>query len=410
MIATPSRIIFYLSLLTLAVSTTVSQAADWPNWRGPNYDGHSSETDFKTSWKGELLPVWSKDIGAGYSGISVADGRLFTCGVRDGKQVLFCFDADSGSEKWALGFEDLYTNGWGDGSRSTPTIDGDRVYVLGASGTVGCYNVSDGSKIWTKKYDAVPTWGYSGSVLIEGDLAIITVGGAGGGMKAHNKMTGDKVWAIGNDAESGYSTPYPFTLEGTRYVVGFLGGSAVIAEATSGKEAASIPWKTSYNVNAATPIFHDGMLFLSSGYSTGCGLFKLTKDGDTLNTEKVYTTKKLKNKFQTPVLYRGKLFTFDQRSLKCVDFDSGEIDWEERGDENQHGTIVFADGYLITLNQRGELKIAKASPKRFEPTGTTTVFEQKGGRNEQCWTVPTLANGRLYLRNLQRLVCIDLRK
>jgi len=397
-------------LATIAFSmATMASAADWPNWRGPNYDGHSSETNFKTKWDGELTPVWSKDIGAGYSGISVADGRLFTCGVRGGKQMLFCFDADSGAEKWAIGYEALYENGWGDGSRSTPTVDGDHVYVLGALGTVGCYKVEDGSTVWTRKYDAVPRWGYSGSVLIEGDKAIITVGGSGGGMKALDKKSGEPIWAIGDDSNSGYSTPYPFTFKDKRYVVGFLGGSAVIAHVDNGKEAATIPWETSYKVNAATPIYHDGHLFLSSGYSTGCGLFKLSQDGDRLDTKKVYTTKKLKNKFQTPVLYRGKLFTFDQKSLKCVDFDTGGIDWEKRGKENQHGTIVFADGHLITLNQYGVLKIAKASPKDFEPTGTTTVFEQQGGRGEQCWTVPTLANGRLYMRNLKRLVCIDLR-
>jgi len=406
---TRRTILAVLSAVALS-STTSASAGDWPHWRGPNYDGHSNETGFKTSWDGELTPVWSKDIGAGYSGIAVANGRLFTCGVRDGKQVLFCFDANGGSEKWAVGFEKLYENNWGDGSRSTPTVDADRVYVLGALGTVGCYKVADGSTVWTRKYDAVPQWGYSGSVLIEGDKAIITVGGSGGGMKALNKQTGEPIWANGGDSDSGYSTPYPFTFEGTRYVVGFLGGSAVIAHADTGKEAATIPWETDWKVNAATPIYHDGHLFLSSGYSTGCGLFKLSKDGDRLETKEVYTSKKLKNKFQTPVLYRGKLFSFDQRSLKCVDFDSGDIEWEKRGKANQHGTIVFADKHLITLNQQGVLKIARASPKAFEPTGTTTVFEQRGGRGEQCWTVPTLANGRLYLRNLKRLVCIDLRQ
>ncbi|MCB9857442.1 MAG: PQQ-like beta-propeller repeat protein [Phycisphaerales bacterium] len=409
----PLRVTFHVSAVAVAfcVHLATANAGDWPHWRGPGYDGKSDEKGFKSKWDGGLEPAWQAKIGSGYSGITVVGGHAFTCGVADGGQVVYCFDTQSGSMVWKSRLEDNFKDmtGWGDGPRSTPTIEGGRVYVLGALGTLSCLDAASGKSNWTKKFDAKPMWGYSGSVLIEGDLAVVTVGGEGGGMRAVKKETGEDVWRVGGDEDSGYSTPYPFTFDGKRYVIGFMGNSAVVAEIKTGKEVLTIPWETSWKVNAATPIFHDGRLFLSSGYSTGAGLFKLSKKGDRLETEEIYRTKKLKNKFQTPVLVDGYLYTCDERSFKCADFKTGELKWEERGNEYKHGSVLFADGKLILLTQLGELKIGEASPEGFKATGTTTVFPQTGAKNEQCWTVSTLAYGRLFLRNLDKLVCLDLR-
>lgn len=397
-------------LVTLVLHAATADAGDWPHWRGPGYDGKSNETGFKSTWKGELTPVWRAPLGSGYSGISVVGGRAYTFGVEDGGQVLFCFDTQSGKLEWKTRVEDVFKEFWGDGPRSTPTIDGDRAYVLGALGTLGCYDAKTGETKWTRKFDAQPKWGYAGSVLIQGDLAIVTVGGEGGGLRALNKSNGKDVWRTGEDEDSGYSTPYPFTFEGKRYVVGFMGNSAVVADMKTGREVLSIPWETNYHVNASTPIFHDGYLFLSSGYSTGAGLFRLTKKGDKLEASEVYRTKRLKNKFQTPVLVDGNLYTCDERSLKCVAFRTGEVQWEQRDNKYKHGSVVYAGGQLIVMTQFGDLQIGKASPRGFKPTGTTTIFKLGQGRNQQCWTVPTLAYGRLFVRNMRELVCLDLRK
>lgn len=398
--------------ILFSVCVPVAQAGDWPHWRGPGYDGKSDESNLKTTWKGELVPIWQAAIGSGYSGIVIVGGRTYTCGVDGGDQTLFCFESQGGKLVWKSRMEDNFKDmtGWGDGPRSTPTIDGDRVYVLGALGTLGCYDAGTGDKKWTAKFDAKPQWGYSGSVLIDGDLAIVTVGSQGGGMRALNKLTGEPVWKAGADEDSGYSTPYPFTLDGKRYVVGFLGNSVVVADIKTGREVLTMPWETSWKVNAATPIFHDGHLFLSSGYKTGAGLFKLKTKGDRLEAEEVYRTRKLKNKFQTPVLHEGFLYTCDQTSFKCVEFKTGDLKWEKDGNEYRHGTVLLADKNLILLTSQGELQIGKASPKGFEPTGKTVVFEQKGGKGEQCWTIPTLSYGRLFMRNLEKMVCLDLRQ
>lgn len=388
-------------LFTVLAQAGAALGDDWPNWRGPGHDGRSAETDFKTAWEGNLEVVWQREIADGYAGISTSDGRVYTCGTADGNQVLFCLDAETGKTVWQAPIEGAYNNNYGNGTRGTPTIDGGRVYIMGALGTVACFDASTGSRVWERKYDRVPTWGYSGSVLVQGNLAIVAVGGEGGGLRALNKKSGKEVWKCGSDGDSGYSTPYPFEFEGKHYVCSFLGSSVVIANIKTGREVFSMPWKTDYKVNASTPIFHDGHLFLSTGYKTGCGLYKLRKKGSKLDAREVWRSKVLMNKFQTPVLYKGKLYSYDQKAFHCVDFMTGKQEWRQRG---KHGTIVLANGHLLALSAQGKLRIAKASPKGFEPTAEAQILD------DRCWTVPTLSNGRLYARNHERIVCVDLRE
>ena len=225
-------------------------------------------------------------------------------------------------------------------------------------------------------------------------------GGSDGALVAFDKRTGEVVWRCGDDP-AGYATPYPFTFQATRYLVGFTARSAIIAEASTGRLVWRLPWKTDWNVNAAAPIFHDGYLFLSSGYSTGCGLFKLRKQGDRLAGDKVWKSRVLLNKFQSCILHQGKLYASDQKALVCVDFLTGEESWRER--RIKHGTLVLADGHLLLLTEQGRLQIAKVSPGGFEPLSTAEILS---GR---CWTAPVLHRGKLYARNLSRLVCLDLK-
>ncbi len=397
-------------ILSLGVAGAV--AADWPHWRGPNYDGISTETGFATKWSSPRPVLWQENIGHGYSGIIVVKGRVYTAGQNDKGQILYCFDAASGDRVWSTKIDEPYNDkmGWGDGPRATPTYDAGRIYIMGSNGRLGCYSAKTGKKRWSRDYENRPTWGYSGSVLIQGDLAIVPTGGEGGGLRALDKKSGREVWKVGSDDDSGYSTPYPFKMNGKDYVIGFLGDGAVIAEVSTGRAVCEIPWETSYKVNAATPIFHDGHLFLGSGYATGCGMFKLVAEGDQLIAEEQWRSRRMKNKFQTPVLHEGHLYAFDERGFKCVKFADGEIVWEESGRPNENGSLVLADGRLICLTQEGELMIGKVSTDGFTADARQVVFKQKGGRHEQCWTVPTLSDGRLYARNLGKIVCLDLRK
>ena len=390
-----------LTSLALALGTIEVGAADWPNWRGPNYDGISSETRLKTKWDATPTIVWEREIGPAFSGVTCMGDKIYTCGTQDGQQVLFCLKADNGGVVWKQAYEEKYNDRQGgDGTRGTPTINAGRVYVQGGHGRLLCCDAETGKILWDRKFGSQPQWGYSGSVLIEGDLAITIGGEEDGPLVALDKKTGKTVWQCGS-APIGYSTPLPFTFEGKRYIAGFLGGSILLIDAKSGAELWNMPWETSWNVNAATPIYHDGHLFLSSGYKHGSILLKLSNSGGKLTASKVWEEKTVRAKFQTPVLYEGHLYTSDEVGLKCVDFATGKEQWNHDG--IKFGTVVIAEGNLFVLTEKGKLLIGKASPSGFEPMTDVRVSE---GR---CWTVPTLYQGRLYVRNLEKIVCYQLR-
>jgi outer membrane protein assembly factor BamB len=385
----------------------VGAVADWPSFRGPHHNGISDEKGLKTTWESALPMVWQKPIGAGFSTVAAVGDRLFTGGTAEGKQVIFCLKADTGDIVWQKPLEDAYPEGQGgDGPRATPTIDGGRLYMLGARGKLVCLQADSGNEIWSTTFSNMPQWGYSGSVLIDGELAITSGGANDGGLVALDKKSGKVVWKCGDDP-AGYATPYPFDFGGKHYVFGFTGESAIIVEPASGRQLWRVPWKTDWNVNAAAPIFHEGHLFLSSGYSTGSALYKLSVDGDKLAGEEVWREKKLfLNKFQSCVLYEGNLYGCDQNALICADFLTGKEKWREvRGPKGkyQNGTVVLAEGNLFVLTEQGVLQIGKASPDGWKPQTTADVLD---GR---CWTVPVIDRGRLYARNLERLACFNLR-
>lgn len=397
-----SRLAGLLMVMSWAVFSGPDAAADWPNFRGPRHDGISMETGFKTEWDDAIPLVWERKIGAGFSSFACVASRVYTCGTRDDRQVALCMDAYTGRVIWEHPFERAYPErAGGDGPRATPTVSDGRVYILGARGTMLCMDADTGKELWRKSFGYVPQWGYSGSVLIEGDLAIASAGSADGALVAFDKKTGKQIWKCGSDP-AGYATPYPFSFQGKRYIVGFSGDSAIIADARTGRTVWRHPWKTDWDINAASPIVHDGHLFLTSGYKTGCGLFKLTADGDTLKAKEVWKSKVLLNKFQSCILHEGKLYTSDQRALVCVDFLTGKEHW--RLPRVKHGTLVLAEGHLLLLTQQGQLQIAKADPAGFKTVSRTNILD---GR---CWTVPVLHRGRLYVRNLERAACFDMRR
>ncbi|UCD28504.1 MAG: PQQ-binding-like beta-propeller repeat protein [Planctomycetota bacterium] len=390
-----------ISVITILIANSVVIAADWPNWRGPNYDGKSAEKGFIKTWVEAPKVLWEHPIGSGFSSFTAVGGKVYTCGTKDKQQVLFCFDADTGRVVWEKAFEkELKDRQGGDGTRGTPTVHQGRVYQLGGHGTLACLNADNGEEIWKKKLGKKPRWGYSGSVLIEKQLAIIPDNGKDGALLALDKKTGDMVWECAND-KIGYSTPYPFTFGKKRYIFCFLAKAGIIADAKTGREVCRIPWETAYDVNASTPIFHDGYLFLSSGYNTGCALFKLDNEGDKLSAKEVWRSQVLMTKFRSCLLKDGVLYSGDQQGLHCVDFMTGKKLWGK--DRMRHSSVVLADDHLIVLTEKGRLMIAKARPEEFKPIAEADVLS---GR---CWTVPMLYEGKLYLRNLKKAICLDLR-
>ncbi len=405
----PGRICIIVTLTLIALCQPAS-AEDWPWFRGPNYDGLSSEKGFQPHWTDNTPPnLWERTIGPAFSGISIVDGKCYTCGTENGQQVMFCLNADTGEILWQKPFEKEYKEGQGgDGTRTTPTVDAGRVYILGGDGHLVCFDANTGSEIWDKTFTDRPYWGYSGSVIIDGDNAIVIGGGDDGAVQAFKKDTGELVWQGGEGSPS-YATPLPFTYDEHRYIAAPLAKKIVILDAQTGEQVWNMAWETSWDVNAATPIFHDDRLFWSSGYKHGSMEISIHerkeekpygKEVVSLRTRKRWSNDNLRAKFQTPVLYEGNLYTSDEVGLKCVDFKTGELRWQQRG--NQHGTVIIADGYLIVLTERGRLQIGQVSTTGFR---TLTDAQLMEGRH---WTVPTLHNQRIYVRNLEKIACYEL--
>jgi outer membrane protein assembly factor BamB len=387
------------SLAVLALSLVATTAADWPNYRGPNHDGISKETGWTTAWPANGPKVlWKAKVGMGFSGVVVANGQAYTQGNASDQDTIFCFDANTGAAKWKHSYPaPLDAKYYEGGTSATPTVDGDQVYTISKRGIVHCLNTADGKVVWTKNLQEelgakIPEWGFASSFLIEGDLALLNFGSAG---TALDKKTGKVVWSSGADV-SGYATPVPYDASGERAVMLAAKSDVIAVKVKDGKELWRFPWKTQYDVNAAAPILSGSKVFISSGYNRGAGVFDVSKNP----AEKVWENKNLRNHMASSVLWEGHLYGVDENQLRCVEFETGQVKWTDK--VSGKGSLSMADGKLLVLSERGELLVANPSPAGFKPIVRAQVV---GGK---CWTAPTLANGKIYVRTGPGdLVCVD---
>ncbi|MGI8603354.1 MAG: PQQ-binding-like beta-propeller repeat protein [Verrucomicrobiales bacterium] len=393
-----------LVLALPALCTTLS-AAEWPHWRGPNHDGISKETDWQGKWTGEPKALWRTKVGEGFSSMSIADGRVFTMGITARSEQVFCLDALTGREVWRHSWPSTFKAQFYEGGTSgTPTLEGDRVYVLGLSGELMALEASTGKPVWQKNLAQelklkAGVWGFVGAPLVDGDRLILNAGTHG---TAVDKKTGRVIWSSGTE-DTGYSTPLPFE-HGGRDLVALMGKENLFAvERATGRLVWKHPWKTKYDVNAADPILAEGQMLVSSGYGHGAALLSMTNNGASV----VWENTKLRSMMNPGVLLGGHVYGFDgnadgKPTLTCLELQSGQVRWRQDG--LGLGSLLAADGKLIILSEKGELIIAEATPRAFTPLSRAQIL---GGK---CWTVPVLANGLLYARNWKGdLVCIDLR-
>jgi len=395
--------LFFGALISLS---PWASAIDWYRWRGPDLNGISKETGWSTSWPKEgPRQLWQASVGIGFSSVSVSKGRLFTIGNGAGKDTVFCFDAASGKELWKHSYEcPLDAKYYEGGPGSTPTVDGNKVFTLSKCGHLFCFEAASGKVVWRKDLleelgVKKPEWGFAGSPLVEGDWLILNLGEAG---TAVDKRTGKVVWTSGKDI-AGYATPVPFASGGDRAVAIFSGKALVAVRVKDGKELWRHPWVERWNINAADPIVVENQLFIST-FGRGCALLRLEGEVPTL----VWTNNNMGNHFNSCVLLDGCIYGIDgntdrsEKDLRCLDFKTGKVQWQYTG--LGLGSLMVADGKLIVLSERGELVIAEASPKSFQPIARAQVL---GGK---CWTPPVLSNGRIYCRNARgKLVCVDVK-
>jgi outer membrane protein assembly factor BamB len=403
----PASLVALAFVAILALAALPADTADWPQFRGPHRDGISEEAHLIKSWPAAGPRVlWRVPVGEGYSHLAVTGGKIYTLFDSGADEVLASFEAKTGKRLWTLRIDAKFANDQGNGPRSTPTVDGGTVYALSAQGHLVAAEAATGKKLWehdlAREYGArSPTWGIATSPLVEGDLLLVAAGGSGNrSAMAFHKRDGKVAWSSLDDPP-GYAAPIAFTSGGVRQVLFFTArGLAAVAPA-DGRLLWRVPWETSYDVNAATPIFiAPDKVFVSSGYDTGGGLFRLRTANGRIEAEPVWKSRGIKNQFSSSLLSGDYLYGFDNGTFKCVDVRTGEEKWKQRG--LGHGSLIRADGRLWVLSESGRLTIVDATPESYAERAS---FQALTGR---CWTAPSLVDGVLYLRNQDNMMAIDI--
>ncbi|QDV86091.1 Outer membrane protein assembly factor BamB precursor [Stieleria magnilauensis] len=395
-----------LLVFALPIGVSCSVAEDWYRWRGPNGDGISTETEWNCDWKnGQPTIAWSHSVGTGFSSVVVKDGRVFTLGHVDDQDVVYCLNVADGEVRWTFGYPaELDARDFEGGPISTPTVDGDRVYVMGRAGELFCLQTSDGTKVWGKNVAEeadvrLPGWGCSAAPLVIGDKLLLNLGESG---VAVDKHSGELSWSS-DDRECGYASPVLIPDSDPTAAVIASGRAYIGVDIQSGKQLWAERWLTSFNCNAADPIFHDGKMFLCSGYNRGAALFDLNDATPSL----IWKSKEMKNQIHSSILYQGHLYGIDGdmetgARLRCMDWATGEIRWSV--DDLRPGGLALAGGRLLLLTEPGELMIAPATPDGWDPITEAKVLDGKS------WTAPVLSDGRIFCRSIQgQLVCVDCR-
>jgi outer membrane protein assembly factor BamB len=390
--------------LTVLLAASLATAGDWPQFRGPQRDGVSRETGLLSEWPADGPPeLWTVELGGGYSGMAVADGRLFTMFSDGGDEFVVALDVASGKELWRVRAGDKFKDMFGDGPRSTPTVDGERVYAMGAKGKLLALAAADGKELWSHdlvaKYGAEsPRWGFSASPIVDGASLLLDVGGAdGSSIVAFDTKSGVERWRSQED-KAGYSAPVLVEVGEQRQAIFFTGTRIVSLDPADGELLWKKAWRTSYDVNAATPVFiPPDRLFISSGYDVGGAVYKIGSAG----VEEVWRNREMKNKFHTSVLHDGHLYGFDEKIFKCIDAATGRMQWQVR--DFGHGSLIYADGHLIALGDKGLLGLIEATPEAYREKSRAAVLKGKS------WTPPTLADGKLYVRDEKVLRSFNLK-
>lgn len=417
----PFRGAFLASTVGVFLACTVS-AADWPQWRGPERNGVSSESGLLTEWPqaGPTLLWKASDIGSGYSAAAVVGGRLYLLSnegarneyvqaltVKDGRRLWQTRLGNVGNPKQQPGFA---------GARSTPTVDGEVLYALGSDGDLVCAETKTGKVRWRKNlrsdFGGKPgTWAYSESPLVNGDALVCTPGGAKATLVALNKKTGDVAWkcAVPGGDEAAYASSILVEAAGVRQVVQLLRGGLVGVEAATGK----FLWRydkvvSRYRANIPTPVAGGSVIYCASA-GTGGGLVKLKGSAAAVKAVEVCFSASLPTAIGGSVLLGDCLYSTSSKSMQCIDFATGAVRWKDRG--IGAASLCFADGRLYLHGENGEVALVEPSADGYREKGRFQPSDQpkRKGRMEKAWVYPVVADGRLYIRDHNMLWCYDVK-
>lgn len=391
-----------LALVVPFLTVGAAGAADWPQIRGVNRDGRSPETGLARAWPTDgPRQVWRQPIGEGYSGIAVVGDRVFTSDSDGKEEFARCLDAKTGATLWRVPIGGYFVEEFGNGPRSTPSVDGDRVFVVGSTARLFALAASDGKVLWevdlTKEFGIpVPGRGFSPSPLIDGDRLILEIP-AEKGIVALDKTTGKTVWRA-EVAGGGYSSPIRATLAGVpQYVFYRRAAPQIVAIGLDGK----LLWSREFSATGIAMPLHvppDGVFFSASHDEVS--LLVRVLPGATLATEEAWKHNRMRNHFNAALIEGGTLYGFDNATFRSIDPVTGAAGWAQRGFGK--GSLVAADGLLFVLSDLGVLALVEADAKEYKERGRVQALTGKS------WTAPSLAGGRIYLRDQDEIVCYDL--
>ncbi len=397
-----------------AVPPITKGDADWPNWRGTNFDGKSKTTGIKHDWSGGLEKLWhisylcQNKSTASWSAPVVQGNRLIVPGRDDKNDLLFCINADTGELIWLGSYEAPAETSHGPGSRATPFINEDRVYTFGRSGDLVCWQLEDGKLLWRKNVKdsggVEPTWGFSTTPLVL-DNKVIVQGGGNSLVIAFDKLTGDVLWKSMTGG-AGYAAIISMNLENEEVILVYHGNGLSCIMPSDGRKLWTVPWPTEYSVNATTPIVDKDIIFHTSAYKMGCEALKVSLNGYSV----LWKSRVMEAQHSDPILIDGYIYGYSGESVrnvgqfKCIELLTGKELWSTN--LLGQGTVTYVDGHLICQDIKGNLYLVHPDPSGFKIAGKmlSAIEDVKN----PAWTVPVVANGRLYLRYLQQLICYKL--
>ena len=401
------RVLLAVMLSATALATdTIQQsaaAAEWPNWRGPNHNGISTEKGWLTSWpKDGPKQLWKVELGRSHSSVAVAASHVYAMGRDGDRDTVVCLNAETGTTVWKHSYPAADSD-YGGGPRATPAVDAKAVYTLSADGQAFCLDAFSGRVVWKRNLQkelklVMPMHNFSSSPVLDGQCLLANMGTSG---LALDKQTGNVVWK--SEGDSSYSSPVPFTLAGKRCVALFATDGLAVVDLVNGRKLAFFEWKTRDNCNCADPLIVGDAILISSAYNCGSALVGVSGGKAAVRWKKTFACK-----YASPVLVGGYLYAlaesgWEKDDLVCANIKDGSLRWTRKN--VGAGGLMVADGTLIVLSRRGELILAEASPTAYTEIARAKVFSA-----DACWNSPVLCAGRIYARNEKgTLVCLDVR-
>ncbi len=407
------RFLWLFGILGLGIAS-YALADDWPQWRGPNRDGICGEVGLLKEWpSGGPKLLWkATGLGEGFSGPAVVGDQLYSMGAAGGQEWVFCLDLTKGGKPvWGTPLGPVRHQGSGyPGPRSTPTIDGERLYALGISGDLVCLDLRSGKLIWrvdlVKDFGgAIPNWGYSESVLVDGPLVLCTPGGQRATVAALNKNDGRPVWAAPVGDPAAYSSIIKVRLAQVPQYVTLTGKGVIGVDAKDGTPLWRYDRPANSTASIPTCIHYGQTIFGASGYGTGGGTVWITRTPQGFNAKEMYFTKDMQNHHGGVIRVGDYIYGASNPGLlTCINYRTGETVWKDRGPGKC--AILYADGMLYCRDEKGPITLVEATHEGYRQRGR---FDQPNRSEREAWPHPVIAGGKLFIRDQDVLLCYEVK-